>query len=377
MQSLTADPRSALTAAQVTAVLNADSIEVEPGLELLDTSDNVVSDISSDLVGGEVERHNYADIHGTVRLSISRPLTWSTDRVRPYVTLTNPTIGTAARFNLGVYLLKTPERAMGEDLVTYDVAGVDKVSLLQVPIGDTYVVPAGTSYLDAVAAAISAAGAGTRVNLGGPAVGVTLAAPMVWALTESDQATWLRVVNDLLAAIGYTGIWADQDGYFRSGPYVLATARNAEWALSVDDARTSLVSENRTEKTDGFEAVNSWKFVRRGMTTAPTEGSGVYTVTNQSAGSFSVDAVGRRLWKVLYLDAADQASLVSQGDAVVQGDMQITRTLDVRTGPLPQAGHFDVLTYTDADLGGSLKTQARSWALPLDGSDMTWTLEVL
>jgi hypothetical protein len=377
MQVLTAAPREALTSAQIISVLNADALEVDKGLELLDASDTVVSDLSADLLGGEVERHNYADVHGTVRLSVSRELAWTTDRVRPYLLLRDPVTEISTRYNLGVYLLKTPERVLGESPPVFDVSGVDKVSLLQSVVGDTYVVPTGTSYLDAVTSAISAAGAGSRVNLGGPAVGTTLASPMVWALTESSQATWLNVVNDLLASVGYIGVWADSDGYFRSGPYATPLTRATEWALSVDDPRTSLVSEDRTEKSEGFEAVNSWRFVQRGIIAAPSEGSGVYTFTNSSDGPFSVDTIGRTIRKVVYLDAADQTALVAQGNAVIQADRQVTRTFDLRTGPLPQAGHFDVLTYQDADAGGLTKVQARSWTLPLDGSDMSWILEVI
>lgn len=374
MQSLMASPRDALTDAQVSALLQADAISIAAGLELLDANDAVVSDISDDLVDGEVEHHNVADVHGTCRVSISRALTWATDRVRPYLTLTDEVSGVSARFNLGVYLLTTPERAVGEDPATFDVQGFDKLTLLQPIIGDTYVVAAGTSYLTAVAAAISAAGAGSRVTLDGTASAKTLPDAMVWALADSDQATWLTVVNDLLAAIGYGKLWVDQDGYFRAEPYISPVTRAVEWAFSADDERTSIVGEDRVQKVDTFQTVNSWRFVRKGLTSAPSEGAGFYTVTDATAIAANG---GRAVWRVEFLDAADQTSLKAQGDALVQQDRQSVTSLEISTGPLPIAGHLDVVTYTDSALNGLVKAQAASWSLPLNGDDMTWTLEVL
>lgn len=374
MQRLTAPPRDGLTAAQVTALLAADSVEIAPGLELLDSADEVVADISDDLADGEVKYQADADVQRTCHLSIGRELSWATDRVRPYLTMTDPVAGVSARFNLGVYLLTVPQRAAGEDPTTFDADGVDKLALLQPIVGDTYVVSAETAYLDAVRAAIAAAGAGSRVALDGTASAKTLPEAMVWALADSDQATWLDVVNDLLAAIGYGRLWVDQDGYFRAEPYATPATRGVEWAFSVDDARTSIVGQDRVEKVDHYQDFNSWRFIRRQPDTAPTEGAGVYTVTDADA----IAANGGRVaWRVEYLDAADQEALVAQGNAIAQGDRQSTRSLDITTGPLPIAGHLDVVTFADAALGGVLKAQAATWTLPLDGSDMTWTLEVL
>lgn len=372
MQQLTASPRDGLTAAQVSSLLTADAVEVSAGLELLDTTDTVVSDISDSLAGGEVSRSNYAAVHGTCRLQVEQALQWGRDRVRPYMVLSSG--GVSARFNLGVFVLTTPDSQLGDSVVVYDVTGYDKLYLLQSPVGDTYTVAAGASYLQAVKDAIAAAGAGSNVNLDSTKSGATLPAAMVWPLSSEKQATWLQVVNDLLAAVGYRGVWCDQDGYFRSEPYLAPVNRAVEWTFDLSSA-ANVVAEDRKVTADVWATPNWWRFIRNGLTTAPAEGSGQYTVINQSSGITSIDSRGRTVRKVVFLDAADQASLVTQGDRIVTQDKQVSATVAFSTGPFPIAGHFDVATYADAANGGSWKVQAREWRQPLDGGDVSWTWE--
>jgi hypothetical protein len=377
VQNLTAPPRDSLTAAQVTALLQAPSLTVSAGCELLDLNDNLVADISTDLAGGDVSRQNFANVHGTCSLGLSRALQWGRDRVRPYMTLTGA--GVTARFNLGVFVMTTPAQPGKESPATFQVQGYDKLYLLDSPVGDTYQVIAGTNYLTAVTNVIAAGGGGTRVNLDTTAAAKTLPADMVWPLQETTPAKWLTVANDLLAAIGYRGLWVDQDGWYRSSPYVLPAQRAMEWTFDLGNPRTNIVGEDRQLTQDLWSVPNWWRFIQRSTATgtAPTGTAGMYTVTNQSAGISSIDARGRTVRKVLWLDAADQASLQAQGDVLVAADKQVAAVYDITTGPFPIAGHFDIATYSDSALGGSAKVQARSWKLPLDGSDMTWVWEAV
>jgi len=78
VQILNAAPRDAFTVAQITALLQSPALQVDFGCELLDGNDLFLSDISADVVaaGSEVDRSNYATIHGTCKLDISRALQW-------------------------------------------------------------------------------------------------------------------------------------------------------------------------------------------------------------------------------------------------------------------------------------------------------------
>lgn len=358
----------ATTPEQIFALVTASNLTVGFGAELLDANDVLIEDISDDLMGGEIEHQNYADVHGTCSLILSRSLVWSTARVRPYQTLSGA--GFTKTWPLGVYLLTTPETVLGSTPITYEVSGYDRLHLLQHPVGDTYVVTTGTAYLAAVRTAITASGATpTTVLLDGTAEAKVLPAPMVWVLDPADPTSYLRVINDLLAAVGYRGLYADANGVYCSEPYQSPLVKPPTWTLDLSDQRTVIVAEERTLKTDRFTETNWWRFIRKGMDAAPVEGTGLYTVDLSDSGT--------KIKSVQLINAADQTALEAIGDAIVQTARQVVQTLMLETGPLPLLGHFDVFIYRAPSDIGELRVQARSHRIPLEGGNVDLVLEVL
>ena len=372
MQGLTQSPRDAFTAAQIRSLITGDSLEVSAGLELLDSSNNFVEDISDDLDGGEISRSNFADVHGTCKLEIVRELAWGKDRVRPYMTLANDLI--SARFNLGVFVLTTPETSRIDNVITYEAQGFDLLYLLQSGPSDTYVATSGTTYLTAVQDVLTASGVGVGLQLDGTGSATTLPVTMVWALNPDAETSWLSIINDLLSAINYRGLWANENGVFTSSPYAAPSTRAIEWTFDTSISTANIVGQERTLTSDVWAAKNWWRFVRKAMTVKPIEGAGIYTVTNASTGRTSVAALGRTVKApVQFLDAADQTSLVAQGDKIVAKNQAISRSFTIEVDPLPIASHFDIVELIDA--GFTDKCQVTSWTLPLDGSQGRWNLE--
>ena len=372
MQGLTQSPRDAFTAAQIRSLITGDSLEVSAGLELLDSSNNFVEDISDDLDGGEISRSNFADVHGTCKLEIVRELAWGKDRVRPYMTLANDLI--SARFNLGVFVLTTPETSRIDNVITYEAQGFDLLYLLQSGPSDTYVATSGTTYLTAVQDVLTASGVGVGLQLDGTGSATTLPVTMVWTLNPDAETSWLSIINDLLSAINYRGLWANENGVFTSSPYAAPSTRAIEWAFDTSISTANIVGQERTLTSDVWAAKNWWRFVRKAMTVKPIEGAGIYTVTNASTGRTSVAALGRTVKApVQFLDAADQTSLVAQGDKIVAKNQAISRSFTIEVDPLPIASHFDIVELIDA--GFTDKCQVTSWTLPLDGSQGRWNLE--
>src|SRR5690606_24348911 len=143
-----------------------------------------------------------------------------------------------------------PEREAGETPQPVQVTGLDKMWLLQREVGDTYVIPTGTSYLQAIRDALDDAGLATStLLLDGTRQGTELSEPAVWLLTD-QPATWLRVINDLLAMIGYRGLWADEQGRFRSRPYRPPTEFGPEWTFDLTDPLRNIVGEDRSLTAD-------------------------------------------------------------------------------------------------------------------------------
>ena len=311
MQPLTAAPRDIYTVAQMQALLVAPDLEVDFGVDLLTPSLVFVSDLSSNVPSAPVvARDCAAPVSGTLTMTISQALAWGYDRVRPYILMSSLTCGLSkVRWNLGVFVMTTPDLPLDPTPSTFSVSGLDQCYLLQDNIQDSYSVPAGMNVLTAVRSALAAAGILAPVLLDTSALTATLVTPLTWPLTSGSSPTWLVVVNALLAAIAYRPIWTDWDGNFRSGPIVDPSLRPPEWVFRVGDMKTGVVAAARTVSNDVWSAPNTWCFIQNGLTVLPVEGTGQYTYTNSVIGPSSVAAVGARHAPTQFLDAVNQASL--------------------------------------------------------------------
>lgn len=405
MQQLTAPPRAGFSPAQIMRLLTKDpSVSIDVGLDLLTPDGGVQQSTTGQPVaaddltavlrpgGSTVQRDNFADIHGTCTLNLDQALNWGVDLVRPYMLLSSPAVGTA-RFNLGCYLATSPTQQL-VSTPTYSVTGYDALVFLQVPIGATYTVPTGSNVLASVQQVITTAGFPWKGSLIADQTkrDAVTQNDMVWPLASDTISTYLGVINDLLATITYRGLWCDQDGNYRADPYTAPGQRSSEFTLIAGDtqpgrqldpdwASSQIVApSDRTRTRDTWNAPNWWLFIQDNLDFTPVEGGGQYTPT-PPPGPLSEAAIGRRIAKVVYLQATSQDDLVKQGDAIVAADTSIAETLHFQTFPLPIVGHFDVVTYTDPNLPDSdqlkiRKVQTSAWQLPLDGSDMTWDGEV-
>lgn len=367
MQPLLAPPRESLTADQVTRLLSGPTVRVQAGLDLLDQQLRMVDDLSADLVDGSVSRNNDATIHGTARLQLAVELDWATALLRPYLVLDNGVV--TARFNLGVYIPTTPERAYADTPATFDVSCYDRLYLLRRQAGRSYSVAAGGGVLAAVRQVIADAGL-SGLLLDGTAEGETLPRARTWPLlapadgTESaeptEPATWLRVVNDLLGQVSYRGVWADWEGQFRGQRYDQPSTRGVEWVL--DEGAATIQGEDRTLVADDWARPNRWVFVQSNRpegSPEPTEGDGVYTV-DRSAN----DPRGLVWSSQVSYDVTSQAALVSLGDRRVTSDLLVSRQWQLRgLGPLPLLWHYDVLSLT-VD-GVERRVQAAEWSMSL------------
>ena len=199
----------------------SDELEVAAGLELLDSSDNLIMDITDDLVltGSEVSRDNRARIHGTCRLVLSRQVNWHNQRLRPYVILTDLD-DSSLRYDLGIYLPETPTRTAGESPQTYQVEGYDKLVILATPHGSTFEATAGDGYVATVEALLS----GEAFTIDQTAASKTLPSTKVWPIDETT--TTLSIINELLTSINYRGLYADRAGRFTSDVWESPTTRS-------------------------------------------------------------------------------------------------------------------------------------------------------
>jgi hypothetical protein len=253
MQPSTAAPRGAYTDAQITALIRDTSdVEIAAGLELIDMTLEVETDLTDWLHGGTVTRNSYANLHGAATLELSRELDWGRSVVRPYVTLDG------VRFNLGAYFADVPSVQAGSDPVIYSISGHDILLALADRIGQAYAVQSGANVLDTIEQLLIQQGF-VRYSIDQSASSFVMPSARVWPI--DDNTTWLTVVNDLLAAVGYAGVWSDWDGRLRCEQYVSPLARASEWTYA-GDGDTSQLSVERVIKRDLFDAPNRWIAVR-------------------------------------------------------------------------------------------------------------------
>ncbi len=386
MQVFNASPREAFTQQQIVDLLLAENLEVDCGCELLGLDLNLVEDISEDFEGGTVSWDIDNTKHRRCDILLARELAWGSVLVRLYMTLSDGHI--TARFNVGVFCLTTPETELidGEDSPIYRVTGFDRVYLLDRQVGTTYTSPLDETYYDELLAAFDAAGL-SGVLIDGAAADYTLPQNREWLLvgrsTDPDQTaspvTWLRIINDLLGAINFRGVWADENGLFRCQRYQSPAERASEFTFHATDPLQSTVGAQRSLVQDVWKTPNRWVFrwSNRPGGMSAVEGDGVYTVDLDDEHPLS--AVNRELvWtQVIDYEAASQAVLEGLGDRRVASDLRVVARYGLMLSPFPVLGQADRVTYVDAALAAAVEGQVVAWELDLLGGDARLTLEAI
>jgi hypothetical protein len=358
-------------------IQNAPAVVVSGGLEIVDLGLNVIEDISGDLKGGSITRNSYAVLHASATLAITRELAWGADLVRPYYVISDG--ARTARFNLGVYHVNTPTWPLHENPPTFDVTGYDMLLRLAQPVGDAYSIAKGANYLAEIENILTSRGY-TRYIIDQERAGTVSPSARAWVFDE--QITWLTILNDLLAAIGYQGAYQDWDGQIRCEPYVLPIEREAEWTYS-DNQYTTMLGTEREIVYDFFDAPNRWVYYRTNLAEgeAPVEGNGIYTYENTSVGDTSVTARnGLVITRMVGVDVADQAALIAQANIGIQADQHIPTLINIKTAVNPLHWHFDRLFLKDGTKIPASDVQCTEWTIQLPPSlemmDQRWTILV-
>ncbi len=379
MQPIIEAVRAGVTVAQVRYLIEgAPDLTVGCGLDITDLAQDDVTNVSGQFDGifggGEVERSTYATLHGACRLSLSSALEWGWAVVKPYMTLASGSI--TARFNLGAYYVNTPKRSTREQPTTYDVQGYDLLYALDTLVGDSYSIAKGTPILGRIEEILLARGF-TKYIIDQSRADAVAPDNRVWQL--ADNRTWLNVVNDLLGMVGYQGVWSDWNGALRCQAYQRPVERAAEWYLPAD-AWTSVLGDDAEVEFDYFAAYNRWVGVRSNNIedTAPVEGDGIYTYSNDSDGITSIEARrGLVLTRKEDFEVASQADLVTQVLAMADADSTVPTRINTTTGPLPLCWHADRYLVDSPAIGPPSDVLGVSWNLPLNGDPMTHSWSVL
>lgn len=160
----------------------------------------------------------------------------------------------------------------------------------------SFAVAAGTVILAAVQDVL--ASAGEHIEVDGSDTH-TLAAAMVWPAGTSK----LTIINDLLAAAGYSALWVDGVGAFQATPYVVPAERPITYEVlgiprELVDGEQSIYEPEWQRDRDAFDVPNKVVAVQ-GATGDDAEAlTGVWT-NEDPASPFSYQARGRWITQLL------------------------------------------------------------------------------
>jgi hypothetical protein len=346
------------TPAAISAALSASARTWDFRYERLDLSATLVVPI--DVTGASVANAALAEkMKRTFRGSLSPDagFDYASDRLRVYARLLMPD-GGWNEWPLGTFLLSTSETARRSTTPreTVPVSGFDLLQVLEEDsVTDRYVVAAGANYVTAIATVLASAGFPTHLVVD---TAKTLPAPLEW---EPGVAK-LKIVNDLLAAVGYTSLSMDALGVPEAAPYEAPDVAPLLWSYALDTA--SLVRPGTVSQLDLFNVPN----VIVGVVSQPDRPTLRSVATNTDPTSpLSTVRRGRNIVKILdpqlVANAVDQATL----DAIVARALAETtqqyETVEFSTGIMPIHGDGDVVTF---DYGSGVnRYRETSWEIDL------------
>lgn len=370
---------ASLTSLQLHDLQVGDGTSYDAGLTLLqDGQETDITDLL-DLTGSSVSWDGRQQVHRRCTLQLRGPLDWPTARVRPHMTLSRA--GRWARWDLGTFLADGPGIATSDDDQLIACQGLDKLTILDTPIGRTWAAEAGDTYLAAaeqLLREIDPDGPDAPLTVQADGLAITLPTSRLFDPTD----TYLTVINELLYAVGYRAIWVDVDGTYRFDVYQPPVLRSAEFEYSFDDL--SIVMPDRAEQADYWAVPNQWIFVldrpSQGTAGTGTDGTdGRYVFTNTADGPTSLAGRGgivRRKGPV-GVDAATPEALIARATEIIQADRRVVARRSYITDANPAHGHFDVAHLDDPILGAG-NGYWTGWALPLDGTTpMTHAVEMV
>jgi hypothetical protein len=281
---------------------------------------------------------------------------------------------------MGAYYATSPSHSFKESPPTFEVQGYDILFRLNQSVGDTFSMTTGENYLLKIEDILTGRGY-IKFLIDQSASDKIAPTSRVWPMAENHS--WLNVVNDMLGSIGYAGIWSDWDGMLRCEPYVRPVERAPEWYYT-DDPLTTMLSQERSLEHDYFETPNRWVFWRSNMLddVAPEIGNGLFIYTNQSTGETSVDERdGLIVTRAEGVDAADDGALSALAQSMVDADMTVPTTFNVKTSPNPLHWHFDRMFLSDSASLRYADVMCTTWTQPLPPTsdlrmDQIWSVLV-
>jgi len=324
-------------------------------LDLLAADDSFVTRLDG-MLSGKLEWIANRQVKGAgdiVIRDVSQAINWLSARVRPVMVIEG-----LPEQRLGVFLASEAPDGWDNGR-SWAVKLLDKTTILdQDIITTTYSVAAGTVVTTEIISIITGAGI---TNYAITASSATLSGGMTWQPSTSK----LRIVNDLLAAIGYFALYANFDGALVGEPYALPAGRPILYELI--DGPTSVYDPNFTRDVDIWRIPNRVVIVGQGdgATAALTS-----SIDNTDADSpYSIANRGRVIgYSETGVEADSQATLDAYARRRLVELTTPTSSVQISHSPLPGLTVNNAVRFRRVPAGIDARHTVTRTTITLDGT---------
>ena len=293
-------------------------------VELLTNTEKSLGDLDG-VSGGSLSWNANADLPGSGSISLQdrgQNINTSKDRVRVWWQVAD-----YGEWPLGVYVMAAPSRFYTGAGSSRDLTLLDKLTVIKDDrIKETLQFSAGSNIIDSVVSVIQSTG---ETRIASTASGSVLTNDVAWEPGTSK----LSVVNSLLSAAGYWGLWTDRYGQFRVEPYIAPADRPVVWEFQ--EGETSIHSPEWTYEIPLWEATNLVVLISQ----ADDDGN-FWTATAEDdnpASPTSTVSMGRVLNPIVEenVEASSQLDLQQQANRRLISNSNTVGRLSVQHAPIP------------------------------------------
>lgn len=271
-------------------------------------------------------------------------------------TYTRDIPGEWVSFPLGIFVLSTPTKEEINGMIYRDVEAYDGLIVLQEnKISERVTAPVGQTYHSFILEMFEAAGV-TKWNIEPSAKEITT------ALEWSIGTDYLKIINDLLAALNYTPLWTDENGFYISSLYRSPSEESTDITYKAD--QFSVIYNGMSEELDLFNVPNSWIMVLNDPEREPLVSH--YQNDNPESPT-SYQSRGR--WIVDFrevTDIADQEALDAYTQRIAFAASQVYGKVEFETAAMPIHGYSDIIDIENEALGISGTYSETDWTISLD-----------
>lgn len=347
------------TANEIREMLTSDR-EVWYEYELLDKNNIPLGKVTAT---GSIDYNATAKIQRTAQLEVveANEINFASDKIKPVMCLNTPK--GVEKFPLGVFFLCSPQRQASTGSIRRSIECYDMtLQIIDDKFTSRYKVSAGTLYTSAIQAILSSAGISDAI--------VTASDKLLQTDIEYPVGMEkIDAVNQLLKAINYNNIYANQNGKLVCDPYENPLTRTIEASYATD--KKSIIFSGVREELDIFKVPNK---VVRYLDTADRATLIAEASNTDPSSILSIPSRGRTIVDVAPVnDIADQGTLNNYTQRILE-DYKIYQRIIVDTAAMPNHGNLDCLYIIDNELDIVGKYIEEAWHIDMSlGGHMTHT----